>query len=350
MKQIIFPICFLLLFYSCKDHPTENKQKIAEPDSTSNNFIWRIDTLGAYGSYLRDVWGPSANSVYAVGRITSSNDFTIETCIVHWDGVKWTPLNLIASVYSIYGFSDNDIWLGGDDWVIHAPHAVIYHWNGIKWNKDSLDFPFAVTKLWGTSSKNMYAIGGKGFVLRNNGSGWKQMTTNTQEYLYDIWGTSDSDIYVAGGNSDLGTGILLRYDGKIWTTIYDQNAISHGNNPVGEISGIWGYDKNNYIISPWSGTYQGAGNYWLPITPPIDHVFIEAIRGTSSKNYFLIGDYDLIVHWNGKRWHRFDGYYRPAHFDNLWALSVFDSEVFIVGATAESFQYQALVHHGTMVY
>jgi hypothetical protein len=269
---------------------------------------------------------------------------------MHWDGTRWKPMNLIADMNAIFGFSDNDIWVGGSDGIWANPHAVTHHWDGSSWNKDSIGLPFAISRIWGTSSKSIYAVGNKGFIIKNNGSGWKQMQSNTQEYLMDIWGTSDTDIYASGGNDDMGTGILLHYNGKIWSTIYDQNAVTNGDNPVGELRGIWGYDHDNYIISPWSGTFQGANKNWMQLYPPKDKVFIDAIRGTSANNYFLLGDFRLIIHWNGKRWKRFDEFYRHPPYDNLYTLAVFDNEVFIFGGTSQGIGIKGIVYHGVMVY
>lgn len=67
-------------------------------DTTSHNFVWEIDTLGSYGSYLMDVVIIDENDVWAVGQIKSGYDTTISgndtfyTPIkynaVHWDGTE----------------------------------------------------------------------------------------------------------------------------------------------------------------------------------------------------------------------------------------------------------------------
>ncbi len=350
MKLLYIPLLCIVFLYSCKDSPTQQKQKSPEPDSTSNNFIWQIDTLGSQGSDFSDAWGTGPDNIYAVGFIYDPEPGNYGTCVMHWNGVKWSPMNLIAAMGTIYGFSDNDIWVGGSDGVVYNPHAVAYHWDGKTWSKYDIGFLYGIEKFWGTSSKNLYAVGGEGIIMKYDGTKWNSMASNTQQLLYDIWGTSDSDIYACGGNDDNGSGVLLHYDGKTWMTLYDQNTQSNGSNPVGYAKSLWGFSKDNYILSPWGGSFQGSVKKWTPIFPPKGNTFIEAIRGTSAKNYFLLGDFNLIIHWNGKSWKRFDQFYKQAYNDNLYSLLVFENEVFIFGATSGGIGYKAIVYHGKMVY
>ena len=55
-------------------------------DTTSYNFIWKIDTLGNYGSYLKDVAVIDENNIWVVGNIrvpdpdSSSNGTSWKEC------------------------------------------------------------------------------------------------------------------------------------------------------------------------------------------------------------------------------------------------------------------------------
>jgi len=86
--------------------------------TTSHDFIWEIDTLGNYGSYLKDAWIVNENNIWVVGYIRvddpdSSFDGTGQETFnaARWDGEKWNLMRIInsAPLYSIFYFSDKDI-------------------------------------------------------------------------------------------------------------------------------------------------------------------------------------------------------------------------------------------------
>ena len=80
-------------------------------DTTSHNFIWTIDTLGNYSSYLKDVAIVDENNIWVVGNIETDNG---EYNAAHWDGVEWELMGIYSNtldLYSIFYFSENDIWV-----------------------------------------------------------------------------------------------------------------------------------------------------------------------------------------------------------------------------------------------
>ena len=111
-----------MLFTSTTCHkPTEPGNG---SDTTSHAFVWTADTIGIYFSSLRDVWGTDINNVYAVGLVILSDSPYTYTAIMHWDGTKWSSSNYLeGSLYGIYGFNANDIWVVGEVPVAGAPEA-----------------------------------------------------------------------------------------------------------------------------------------------------------------------------------------------------------------------------------
>jgi len=62
-----------------KDGKTKSESDLVSVHTlptTSHDFVWEIDTLGNYGSYLKDVWIVDENNIWVVGNIeTDSGEY-----------------------------------------------------------------------------------------------------------------------------------------------------------------------------------------------------------------------------------------------------------------------------------
>ncbi|MDY7018536.1 MAG: hypothetical protein SU899_00440, partial [Chloroflexota bacterium] len=66
--------------------------------------------------------------------------------------------------------------------------------------------------IWGTSSTDVFAVGGGGVILHYDGISWTLMNSGTTYDLYGVWGNSSNDVFAVGD-----TGTILHYDGTSWT-------------------------------------------------------------------------------------------------------------------------------------
>ncbi len=120
----------LFSFNSCKSSsPSPEEEKPAAPGRRDYN--WTIDTIIHPSSYLTRFWGTSSTDLWASG----SGPF-IKYNLWHFNGKTWEQGNILftgrININSIFGFSNNNIWIGGDV-------GKILHWNGIEWS-ESLQF------------------------------------------------------------------------------------------------------------------------------------------------------------------------------------------------------------------
>ena len=60
--------------------------------------------------------------------------------------------------------------------------------------------------VWGTSTSDIFTVGGSGRILHYDGSEWSEMSSGTANILYDVWGTSAFDVFAVGEN-----GTILHY-------------------------------------------------------------------------------------------------------------------------------------------
>jgi len=193
-------------------------------DTTSHNFVWTIDTLGDYGSYLNDVAIIDENNVWVVGYIkTDSGTFNA----AHWDGEEWELIKVLTGFTantSIWYFSENNIWITS---------GLPIHWNGTEWTLFHLwDMGVlgpddgGVTSVWASSPTNIYFVGRKGSIVHYDGSGFTRMESGTEVDLRDVWGTvnektGETVVWASGYDDESpATALLVSRNGQ-WSSVYD---------------------------------------------------------------------------------------------------------------------------------
>jgi hypothetical protein len=334
---IVILIIIFAAIYCKKESPVTPSP---ESDSTSHSITWQIDTIGTWQSFLFSVWGTDSKNIYAIGGIFDPDTGIHGTSIMHWDGNKWKPENFWeGDMCAIFGFSTNDIWVAGDNGV----KVIIGHWDGVKWTKVLSSINGWIRGLWGTSSKNLFAVGGGGMILHFNGTTWSEMFSGTNIHLWDIWGFSDHEIYASGYDDSIGKGVLLFFNGSSWQKLYENT--KQDSIPSGVTTTVWGYDTAHVYIWTSSSVYLGNRNKWNGIEIPNENVFIQRIRGSSQKNIFVIGHFSMIIHWNGKNWNRYNEFFRFPHGDVLYGCFVLKDQVFIVGRSETA---RGIVYRGTI--
>jgi hypothetical protein len=346
LKNVILAVTsvIILLCFSCGT--TEPPPLTILPDSTSHEIIWEADTLGDFNSRLDAVWGSSPNDIWVAGWITRGN---WGTNLVHYNGEIWEDYDYFeADLNGMFGLNSNDIWAVGSNLIIPNRDALIAHYNGTVWETTYIDTSITIlTAVWASASNNVFAVGLEGTILHFNGSAWTKMETSSKRNLFDVWGFGSSDVYASGGFSgevgDTSKPILLHYDGNTWSSLLDTVAYYHKH-----ISTLWGSSSNNvYFQGVYEKTGLFNGNYidgWNFVPIPDDNTAINKMRGSSSYNVFLVGSFGIVVHYNGRSWHRYDELLAKPGGAYLQDLIVFDTTVYIVGN--ERTTNKAIVYNG----
>jgi len=290
-------------------------------DTTSHNFTWEIDTIGEYGSQLKDAWIVDENNIWVVGSLSIS-DSTLNYPgeknynAAHWNGSEWEYLKIYDShldLYSIVYFAEDDIWVTSFGFPIH--------WDGTEWTLYHLQNMglnvSAGFASWGTSSSNMYFVGYQGSIVHydggsaGGGQGFTKMESGTDVDLKDIAGTPDGEHVFAVGWDDTypGRSIILEYFGGQWTTLYYcegvlpseecQGAINTCTDVIGDtayfILGYVGLWKYNYLtgeseIIPENEIY--FSNRGFP-----------GFKGQGENDISFIANWGELIHYNGSNWH-----------------------------------------------
>ncbi len=324
-SAFLIPI-LILIQLGCPDPPDNKPQKADCPvgqspcdddtttccwDTTSHNFTWVIDTLGEYGSYLNDVAIIDENNIWVVGNIkTDSGEYNA----AHWNGEDWEFLGFGSNTLdlnSIQYFSDDDIWICS---------GIIRHWNGEEWTRYHLwDMGVlspnegGVSKLWGSSSDNIYFAGGNGSIVHYDGIIFTKMESGIEESIIDIWGLDENHIWAVTHKND-GSGIInevLFYDGNVWSIIHEKTndnwPPTDYTKPSGTFNSVWAYEDTVYISC--AGLYKESIHTGEGVLVPLVDMHWQLGWGTG--NVRGINYNDIVVttsfgseisHYNGKDW------------------------------------------------
>jgi len=316
-------------------------------DTTSNNFTWQIDTLGdGANSTLKDVSIVNDSCIFAVGEIhikdsTGNWDPNLYS-VAKWNGAKWIySVGAPVIINAVYAFSANDVWAGTT-----AP----YHFNGIEWQGYNVTglFNGYITKIWGTSSSNVYVVGTNGAIMHFDGTTWKQMESGTNVDLLDVWGSPDGSVVWACGFKDCCPGTyLLRNTGTGWQIAYDGTASQFTikkDSLSGTFTNVFAPSNQRLYVLTDAGLYtiskttHGEANLI-----PMMYGFPRGLRGNGSNDLFAVGEYYMIVHFNGSTVHYFS---ELEGSGRIVAVSQKNNSVFAVGYSFDPINSRGIVFRG----
>lgn len=200
---------------------------------------------------LMSVWGFAPNQVYAVGGQPDRG------AAWRFDGNSWAPLEVPEGpmlnwvhgagetlffvgnqgralrlregefetletgtredLWGVWAADDAQVWAVGGNARDFDAEPVLLHFDGQRWESiplPELDRPTnALFKVWGLSSRQIFAVGAIGTILGFDGEEWKQMPSGASDDFVSLWGRAPDEIVAVGGRSN---GMIARFDGERW--------------------------------------------------------------------------------------------------------------------------------------
>lgn len=355
--KIIFTFFLPVLFFtglSCNS-PTEPKDNPG-PDTTSHNFVWRVDTLGVYLSLARDVAIVNENDIWVVGEFYK-NHSTFDSITVdrynaaHWDGMKWTlkrvPIEINRGIgyggildtiypelYSVFALQSRVIFstLGVTNFengkynLIRTPSFAEPGLNG-----------FSSNKIWAKDENNIWFVGEGGTILYFNGSTFTKIPYSTDVDFVDIWGDETGLVRAVANKAGTAKSSIVRL------TTSSASLENEGLNHVLDAKTpdifytLWWKDQTSLFIGADNGffrkqgeTYKRLSSYY-DIRPVQFQVFYA--KGYANNDVFVVGNYGQVAHYNGNSIHLFTELPISNIHSELKALSVKKDIVCAVGST-----------------
>lgn len=237
---------------------------------------WRWMAPESDGASISDVWGPSADNLFA----TASGGV-----VMRYDGTSWrkssTPT--AANLNAIWGTSANHLVAVGDDGVI-----LVY--DGSVWTQQASDIDVYFLDVWGTAANDVFAVGLDRTVVHYDGVSWTTMTTEKfGPALNSVWGSSSTNVYATGVGRN-----LLRYNGTSWDVEVTPATFA--------LSAIWGTGPDEIFAVGGNGAaiwFDGVS--WSTIDRG-SSLFSTAVWGTDGGDVYAVGQNGSVFHWDGSAW------------------------------------------------
>ena len=250
---------------------------------------------------LNGVWGSGPTDVYAVGNSGT---------ILRYDGKTWTAETSGTSkvLRAVRGSGATDVWVVGDGGtVLHSSGngtwtavtspgttlalsgvvgdakgkvhltsigGTVRTFDGKSWTTHKIGHKAYLLGIAQNGSGSMFAVGEMGAMARNDGLGWKALSSAvTINTLRQVWGSSPSNVYAAGDDG------LVRFDGASWKTT------SVG--PTYKLRDVWGSNPTDVWVVGDSGTMlHNSGGGWKKFTPPSTGT-LYYVMGSSPGNLYV---------------------------------------------------------------
>ncbi len=227
----------------------------------------------------------------------------------------YTENSMNTVMYSIWGASENDIWVGGfnDNQYGHR-----WHYDGKKWTADWYGgIPgLEVNDFLGFASDDIWAVGARrrspntqvpnhdeyiSLILHYDGSEWREVAHEPGRPLFDIGGRSPTELYAGGLD-----GTLFKYDGQSWTldSIYipiELNDSSHSflseitYDPGGDVYLLQNVNPNYQVIS-WPYLFKREAGKWVLKDSSTYWYYFTDLWISPQKNLYLTGS--EVVTWD----------------------------------------------------
>jgi len=328
LTVIIMFVVLWTLMNQCSNQTTEPRP--SGPDTTSHDFVWRMDTIGWRSTELFDVSIISRNNIWVSGYITKEGTDTVYSA-AHWTGSEWKLVRMkkdvdypayVDDAYGIHAINDNNIWLAC---------GSIYHWDGqlarLSWQRDIYTTTIA-KHVWYHNDHDIWATGSNGLILHYDGVEWHELDSGTTTPVIDIWGHVNSK-----NGSKL---VLANISYDWWYTEGDYRIVSlHDDHVVDTLQ--WKWPRDRPLMSLWwddhTPVYVAGGGValydsaWHTVNE-VPNYGMYKIRGSAWNNIFAVGAYGMIVHYNGASWHN----YQELMFDGaLKSVAVKERIVVAIG-------------------
>lgn len=338
--SIFLIIAVVAGFSSCGILSSEDPPEL-EPGP--RNYSWTVDSVySAPGGWMNTIWGSSPDDVW----IGSSGGYEK---LWHFNGHEWAPYSprFVGDFYSIYGFAQDDIWMGGGD-------GEIWHFDGQEWglfytyHPDGMGGP-NIYDIWGTSSSDIYAVGSvppgqkgpyNGFILHYNGNQWQELILTDFGMQFQRIRKNNEGIYLYGfgpystqATSD--TVSFYKFNKKNLFEIYSMPVNVTGSPGINTFGDKLYAVVENEVMEVHNTNFKSILSF--------DEREIFGVNGRHAKDIFILSS-NVVMHYNGVDTR--DLFQLDSQNATLWSSLVFENDVFFLVN-----DYDAgtnLIYHGTL--
>jgi hypothetical protein len=224
------------------------------------------------------------------------------------------------------------VWSDGASVVAVGDGGSTLHRVGNSWQSKPSQTPGDLFGIWGFDSKNIYAVGEKGVVVKYDGTSWSKkgdmLKDSNGAVLHSIIGFGAEGPFIAVGTSGDSVvnldGVWKKADNKVNTN---------------ELHSVWGaVPEAVWAVGNLGTINKWDGSKWEAISSPTD-LNLYAVWGRSQEEVYAAGQYGVLLNWDGISWK----IVRSSTSQNLravWGLG--PNNVYAVGQYATIMHYDGL--------
>lgn len=278
-----------------------------EPDTTTHNWYFEVDTLGEHLSGARGIVAFSKDDAWVTGEFRiykNPNDpgsLWDTYSYARWDGKKWK----LGYFDRQYGNGATTLYAKNKNFMIAVENYFLL-WNGAWW-QNVLFVPGTfqgLNGIWAETPSIVHIVGGSGTWTLWDGNvenpSFRSLPTPTTIDLKDIYGDGDR-IYACGTNQSNSRSVLLLYEKGTFTVI---DSTVPGRN-ISAVA-VWYTTKDTVLAlaDPMITTiHKGVMKHGRDSINAYPTML--AVRGSSSNNIWWAGHFLDMIHYNGVSFRHF---------------------------------------------
>ncbi|HKE15614.1 MAG TPA: hypothetical protein VKB80_12140 [Kofleriaceae bacterium] len=242
-------------------------------------------------------------------------------------GAEWQVVasDLPQSLLSVWGSSENDVWVVGGDGADGAGPAV-FHWDGAAWTRMETGITDNTDLWWvfGFADGPVFLGGEKGTILRYQDGAFEQLETPGPQTVFGLWGASPDDVWAVGGNLT-GGGFAWRFDGAAWSAVAEVPEEITGPGTIWKVAGA-------AADNVWMSATGGLTLHWngeLLVEGTDSDASLFSISGNDERFITVGGAFDGVIYENeGDGW---NSALEPGGSELLSGVVVRDDQAYAVG-------------------
>jgi hypothetical protein len=275
---------------------------------------WVAESQGTSGS-LNLGWSDGQRLISAGWNgVTATKSLTSATS-------PWSILTNSPSYYATWAQSPSFIVMGGA--------GGIDLFDGRSWASMRGDMVRQISNIWGSSARDIWAVGNWGTFLRYRGVQWEPWPTQSTSWPNDVWGVAADTVWSVWQNGD-----IMRFDGTTWRTVFRSRGpllaihglhsrylLATGNDGKvwrfdgrlwqqedsgtdSQIRQVWVYDTLTAFAAAGNTILERKNGVWKSWTFP-PNVNFHWVKGTGPRDVYAGGCNTEILRYDGESWRPF---------------------------------------------
>ena len=252
-----------------------------------------------------DIWAASSGAAFALVEGSFTSPF------LRYNGATWTTLPATGiepgsgggSFSALWGSSSTDVYAVGDTVdAAAATHPSAARFNGSEWLPVALPSVPGLTlsDVWGSSDIDVWAVGsaaGRGVILHFDGDVWTVALDEPHVGFLRVEGSGPSDVWVTGHvllptghalDEVPGHGAIRHFDGAGWSVVQSPTSA-----PLGAVSAISSSLVYTIAAGGLGSVWRYDGTNWLELELRAGGLF--DLWGSASGDVFGVGENGVVL-------------------------------------------------------